>query len=98
MGGQEGDMGISKFYGNIRERIGNDLLLVPAVAVVVRDSRGYILIHQRHDGTWSLPAGAIEPGETPAQAVVRKTLEETRLHRHRVPLFDRWWSSAGEWG
>jgi 8-oxo-dGTP pyrophosphatase MutT (NUDIX family) len=72
-------MGISKFYGSIRERIGNDLLLVPAVAAVVRDSHGHILVHQRPDGTWSLPAGAIEPGETPAQAVVRETLEETGL-------------------
>jgi 8-oxo-dGTP pyrophosphatase MutT (NUDIX family) len=29
---------------------------------------------------WSLPAGAIEPGEAPAEAVVREVWEETGLH------------------
>ena len=28
---------------------------------------------------WSLPAGAIDPGETPAQAIVREVREETNL-------------------
>lgn len=72
-------MAMSSFYKALRERVGNDLLLIPAVSALVRDAAGHLLVHQRPDGTWSLPAGAIEPGETPAQAVVRETLEETGL-------------------
>lgn len=72
-------MAISPYYKGLRERIGSELLLIPAVSALVRDAEGRLLIHQRPDGTWSLPAGAIEPGETPAQAVVRETLEETGL-------------------
>ncbi len=34
-------------------------------------------------GTWSLPGGRVEPGEAPAEAVVREVLEETSL-RTRV--------------
>jgi 8-oxo-dGTP pyrophosphatase MutT (NUDIX family) len=73
-------MGMSDFYRRLRERAGADLLLIPAVAVVVRDGSGWILIQQQPDGSWSLPAGAIEPGEAPAQAVVREAYEETGLH------------------
>lgn len=72
-------MAISPHYQALREQVGNALLLIPAVAALVSDTEGRLLIHQRPDGTWSLPAGAIEPGETPAQAVVRETLEETGL-------------------
>jgi 8-oxo-dGTP pyrophosphatase MutT (NUDIX family) len=73
-------MGISPFYKSLRERVGRDLLLVPAVSALVHDNEGCLLVHQRPDGSWSLPAGAIEPGETPAQAIVRETFEETGFH------------------
>lgn len=72
-------MAISPYYKALRERVGSGLLIIPAVSALVRDPEGRLLVHQRPDGTWSLPAGAIEPGETPAQAVVRETLEETGL-------------------
>ncbi|MSS71788.1 MAG: NUDIX domain-containing protein [Candidatus Latescibacteria bacterium] len=73
-------MGMSDFYRGLRERVGPDLLLVPAVAAVIRDHKGQILIQERPDGSWSLPAGAIEPGESPPQAMVREVYEETGLH------------------
>jgi 8-oxo-dGTP pyrophosphatase MutT (NUDIX family) len=72
-------MGMSEFYRRVRERVGSDLLLIPAVAAIIRDGQGRILVQQRHDETWSLPAGAIEPGESPASAVVRESYEETGL-------------------
>jgi 8-oxo-dGTP pyrophosphatase MutT (NUDIX family) len=70
---------MSDFYRRIRERLGSSLLLMPAVAALVRDREGRFLVHQRPDGSWSLPAGAVEPGETPAQAIVREVHEETGL-------------------
>ncbi len=73
-------VGMSPFYRSIREHVGTSLLLVPAVAALVRDQLGRILIQQQHDDSWSLPAGAIEPGESPSEAVVREVLEETGLH------------------
>lgn len=57
--------------------------IVPiAVAVVVHD--GKYLLQQRASqqvlaGKWEFPGGKIEPGETPAQAAVRETHEETGL-------------------
>lgn len=70
---------MSAFYRRIRERIGPELLLIPAVAAIIRDSEGRLLVQQKHDETWSLPAGAIEPGESPAAAVIRESFEETGL-------------------
>src|SRR6185295_9420099 len=72
-------MSMSPYYRALRERIGTELLLIPAVAAVIRDEHGRILIQRSRHGAWSLPAGAIEPGESPAQAVVREVYEETGL-------------------
>ncbi len=72
-------MGMSDFYRGLRDQVGNALLMMPAVAALIRDEAGRILLQMRPDGTWSLPAGAIEPGETPARAVVREIEEETGL-------------------
>ena len=72
-------MALSEFYRSLRDRAGSSLLLMPAVAAIVRDREGRILLQQQHDDSWSLPAGAIEPGESPSQAVVREVVEETGL-------------------
>jgi 8-oxo-dGTP diphosphatase len=53
-----------------------------AVAIVEHDSK--YLLQQRSSGQvlagkWEFPGGKVEPGETPEQAAVRETLEETGL-------------------
>jgi 8-oxo-dGTP diphosphatase len=54
------------------------LLLVSAVALV--DGEGRVLVQQRSagplEGLWEFPGGKIEPGETPAAALVRELAEE----------------------
>jgi 8-oxo-dGTP pyrophosphatase MutT (NUDIX family) len=70
-------MAFSEHYRALRRSVGSSLLLMPAVAAIIRDADGKILVQQQHDDSWSLPAGAIEPGESPAQAVVREVFEET---------------------
>ena len=54
--------------------------LVVAVAVVVRDDYGRVLLIQRTDnGLWALPGGAQDIGETVRQAAVREVEEETGI-------------------
>jgi 8-oxo-dGTP pyrophosphatase MutT (NUDIX family) len=49
-------------------------------AAIVTSSRG-VLIGRRRDGNppWVFPGGKIEPGESPEDAAIRETLEETGL-------------------
>lgn len=73
-------MGMSAYYKNLREKIGEQLIFMPAVAGIIRNQQGEILFGRKHnEDNWGLIAGAIEMGETPAQAMIREALEETGL-------------------
>ena len=62
---------------------GDRLPVVACVGAVVHDAAGRLLLIQRghdpHRGSWSLPGGRIEDGESAADAVVREVREETGL-------------------
>lgn len=65
-------------HGDSLGRDRKDLLMLPSACAVVVDDGGRVLLGQRADtGKWSLPAGAIDPGEQPADAAVREVYEET---------------------
>jgi 8-oxo-dGTP pyrophosphatase MutT (NUDIX family) len=95
---------ISSYLRDLRALVGPRLLLLPGVSAIVRDDAGRILfIRRADDGRWGLPAGAVDPGESPAEAIVREVQEETGLtvraahvagvfggagYRHRYPNGD----------
>lgn len=73
-------MPISGYVQQIRQKVGHDLLLLPSAAVVLPDAQGRILLCLHSDKQiWVTPGGLIEPGEQPAAAAVRETMEETGL-------------------
>jgi ADP-ribose pyrophosphatase YjhB (NUDIX family) len=54
--------------------------LVPAASAVVVDDVGRILLHKRTDNEyWSIPGGAMKPGESIAETIVREVEEETGI-------------------
>ena len=54
--------------------------LVPSVNVgVIDDAGAVLLIHRTDNDNWALPGGAMDIGETIAQAAVRETCEETGI-------------------
>tara|TARA_R110000824_G_scaffold206188_1_gene391207 strand:- start:2091 stop:2489 length:399 start_codon:yes stop_codon:yes gene_type:complete len=66
---------------------------IAGAAVLVRNSEGHILLLKRSPQSrfapdkWGLPGGKIEKGETPLEAAVRETKEETQLVvRDVIPL------------
>lgn len=71
---------MTSYIMELRGLVGNRLLLLPSVAAVIHDRKGNLLLQEKASGEgWSLPAGAIEPGETPQEAVMREVMEETGL-------------------
>lgn len=56
---------------------------IACVGAIVFDAADSLLLVRRgrppHAGSWSLPGGRVEAGETPQQAVVREVAEETGL-------------------
>lgn len=67
----------SEYVQSIRDRIGGELLLLPGVTAVIRESERLVLARHADSGVWSLIGGAVEPGEEPLDAVVREVQEET---------------------
>lgn len=69
--------------GLIARLLGMAEPLIPCAGAVIRDEGGRILVvrrkHPPAPGSWSLPGGRIEPGETPSEAAAREVLEETGL-------------------
>jgi ADP-ribose pyrophosphatase YjhB (NUDIX family) len=54
--------------------------LVPAVnVVIVNDASEILLIRRTDNGNWAVPGGAVDLGESVAQAAVRETLEESAI-------------------
>ena len=74
-------MPISPYLKGLRDVLGPRLLLLPGVTAVVLDDAGRLLLGERSDnGRWSLIAGVMDPGEQPAETVVREVYEETAVH------------------
>ena len=70
-------MPMSEYVQSLRERIGNDFLLLPAVTAVIREGDRFLLARDAFSEQWTLIGGGVEPGEEPAEALVREVLEET---------------------
>lgn len=70
---------------------------VSVAGVVIRNDEGkYLLVQEKQPaayGLWNLPAGWIDPGETPQQAAVREAKEEVGLGVELLddqPLLTAW--------
>jgi 8-oxo-dGTP pyrophosphatase MutT (NUDIX family) len=79
---------MSGYVRQLREKVGTGLLFSPAVVCLIHDGEDRVLLVRHVDGWWTLPGGAIDPGETPAEAARRETREEASLDVELIRLAD----------
>ena len=68
---------VSPHIRRLREKVGHDLLVLPAVCVLPIDPAGrLLLVEEIETGQWQTIGGSIEPHEAPRDAGVREAFEE----------------------
>jgi 8-oxo-dGTP pyrophosphatase MutT (NUDIX family) len=69
---------ISPHVARLRAAVGHELLVLPSASLLITDDSGRILLCRPtgHSDGWHDIGGAIDPGESPAQAAVREAHEE----------------------
>jgi 8-oxo-dGTP pyrophosphatase MutT (NUDIX family) len=77
---------MSDYVRRLRAKVGHELLFWPSAACLLRDDLGRVLLVRTVHGPWTLPAGAVDPGETPVQAALRETREEAGVDVEVVRL------------
>lgn len=76
-------MGTPEFVTDLRAHVGHaPLWLSGTAAVVLRDGQAgqeVLLVRRSDTGEWSLISGIVDPGEHPAETVVREAMEEAQV-------------------
>lgn len=84
--GEVGDVSTSEVKSRFESRTGHVTPNVGGRAAIVDDQRRLLVMKRAGDGTWGLPGGFSEPGETPAETAAREAREETGLDVDPVEL------------
>lgn len=76
------------YIKNLRRLIGHTKIIVPGVRALIFDAQGAVLLEkQAHFGSWALPHGCVDLGESALEALIREVHEETGLSVTRAEPF-----------
>lgn len=65
------------YIQNIRKKVGKDKIILNFTCGILSQSEKILLQKRADKGTWGLPGGAVELGESALEALVREFYEET---------------------
>ncbi len=76
------------YIPTLRSKIGNMKIIVPGIRALIFDAKGFLLLErQKHFGSWALPHGCVDLGESAFEALVNEVREETGLRVERAEPF-----------
>ena len=80
---------MADYVRDLRALVGSRPLLLAAAGVLVQNGAANVLLQRRgDDGTWGIPGGALELGESLEAAARRELTEETGLVAGALELLD----------
>ena len=78
---------VDSYIWKIRQKIGHDLLLMPATDTVAVDVNGKVLlIYNRDFKRWCFPGGYVEPDQTLRECAARELYEEGGLESSKEAM------------
>ena len=76
------------YIADLRKKVGKELVMTVGCGVLVENQEGKVLLQKRSDtGEWCVPGGALELGETYAEAATREVREEVGIEVSDLKLF-----------
>lgn len=77
-----------EYYKFLRQYVGHSPIILPGSVVIILNEKNEVLLQKRHDGTWGLPGGLMDLGESFEEVAKREVLEETGLIVENLTLLN----------
>lgn len=77
-----------EYYKYLRQYVGQRPIILPGSVVIILNDQSEVLLQKRHDGSWGLPGGLMDLGESFEEVAKREVFEETGLVVENLKLLN----------
>jgi 8-oxo-dGTP pyrophosphatase MutT (NUDIX family) len=77
-----------EYYKYLRQYVGHRPIILPGSVVIILNEQNEVLLQKRHNGSWGLPGGLMDLGESFEEVAKREVFEETGLAVENLKLLN----------